>query len=140
MTKRLLIFGVTGLGAVALAVGGAAMAQSSGSGAADDPDEQVSGAPADRAGTAALESLGGGRVTGVERDSDNAYEVEVRRADGSTVDVDLNESFQIVQDGDGREDDRDDANEADDRDDRPNDEADGPNDRDDDSDDGLNDD
>jgi hypothetical protein len=142
--KRLLIVGVSGLGAVALAVGGAAMAQSGGSGATDDRDEQVSGAPADRAGAAALESLEDGRVTGVERDSDNAYEVEVRRADGSTVDVDLNESFQVVRDRDGDENDRDDASEADDRDDGPNDRDDdsddGPNDRDDASDDGPNDD
>jgi hypothetical protein len=144
MRKRLLVVGVSAVGVIALAVGGAAMAQSSGSGSADDRDEQVSGAPADRAGAAALESLGDGRVTGVERDSDNAYEVEVRRADGSTVDVDLNESFQVVQDGDAGENDRDDANEADDRDDGPNDRDDdsddGPNDSDDDSDDGPNDD
>jgi hypothetical protein len=144
MRKRLLIVGVSTLGVVTLVVGGAAMAQSSGSGTTDDRDEQVSGAPADRAGAAALESLGDGRVTGVERDSDNAYEVEVRRADGSTVDVDLNESFQVVQDGDEGENDREDATEADDHDDGPNDRDDdsddGPNDRDDDSDDGPNDD
>jgi hypothetical protein len=142
--KRLLIVGVSAVGLIAFAVGGAAMAQSSGGGVADDRDEQVSGAAADRAGAAVLESLGDGRVTGVERDSDNAYEVEVRRADGSTVDVDLNESFQVVKDGDGNENDRDDANDADDRDDGVNDRDDGsddgPNDRDDDSDDGPNDD
>jgi hypothetical protein len=139
MRKRLLIVGVAAVGVLGLAVGGTALAQGSGGGA-DDRDEQISGTPADRAGTAALEALGSGSVVGVERDSDNAYEVEVRRADGSTVDVDLNASFQVVQDGDGgenergdRDDDRDDANEPDDRDD-------GPNDRDDDSDDGPNDD
>jgi hypothetical protein len=98
----------------------------------------VTGSTAERAEAAVLGSLGSGRVTGVERDSDNAYEVEVRRADGSTVDVDLNESFQVVQDGE--ESDRDDANEADDRNDGPDDRDDGPNDRDDDSDDGPNDD
>jgi hypothetical protein len=136
--KRLLIVGVTAMGVAALAVGGVAMAQSSGSGTGDDRDEQVTGSTAERAEAAVLGSLGSGRVTGVERDSDNAYEVEVRRADGSTVDVDLNESFQVVQDGE--ESDRDDANEADDRNDGPDDRDDGPNDRDDDSDDGPNDD
>jgi hypothetical protein len=140
MRKRLLIVGVAAVVVLGLAVGGTALAQGSGGGGADDRDEQISGAPADRAGTAALEAVGSGSVVVVERDSDNAYEVEVRRADGSTVDVDLNDSFQVVQDGDGgendredRDDDRDDANEADDLDD-------GPNDRDDDSDDGPNDD
>jgi hypothetical protein len=139
--KRLLIIGAGAVSVIALAIGGVAMAQGTGSGGADDRDEQVSGVRADRAGAAALDALGSGSVVGVERDSDNAYEVEVKRADGSTVDVDVNASFQVVQDGDGGEsdrdddsdDDRDDANEANDRDD-------GPNDGDHDSDGGRNDD
>jgi hypothetical protein len=131
--KRLFIVGTTAVAVAALAVGGVATAQSTGRGEGDDRDEQVTGSIAERAEAAVLESLGSGQVTGVERDSDNAYEVEVRRANGSTIDVDLNESFQVVRDGDAGENDRDDANEADDRDD-------GPNDRDDDSDDGPDDD
>jgi hypothetical protein len=136
--KRLLIVVVAATGVLALAAGGVAWGQSTGSEAGDDGDQQVTGSTAERAEAAVLESLGSGQVTGVERDSDNAYEVEVRRADGSTVDVDLNASFEVVQDGDREENDRDDADDRDDGD-RGDDSDDGPNDRDDDSDDGPND-
>jgi hypothetical protein len=95
MRLRLLIAASVALTAVGLTVGGIAMAQ--GAAGSDDRDERLSGAAAERAGTAALEAVGAGKVTGVERDSDNAYEVEVTRPDGSTVDVELNGSFRVVE-------------------------------------------
>jgi uncharacterized membrane protein YkoI len=47
---------------------------------------------------AALEATGGGTANSVERDSENGatYEVEVTRPDGRTVDVRLDESFEVV--------------------------------------------
>jgi uncharacterized membrane protein YkoI len=66
----------------------------------DDADELVGGPQAERARAAALRAVGGGAASSVERDSDNAYEVEVTRKDGSEVDVDLDESFDVVPDGD----------------------------------------
>ena len=46
---------------------------------------------------AALEHIGGGRVTGTEvGDEESYYEVEVTTDDGSQVDVQLDESFNVV--------------------------------------------
>ncbi len=82
----------------ALSAGGAAWATSGRVTAGDDRDESVSGPGAERAGAAAVAHLGGGRVTGVERESEGreAWEVEVTRADGSTVDVSLDESYGVI--------------------------------------------
>ena len=57
-------------------------------------------APAlDQASEAALDHTGGGRVTGTEvGDEESFYEVEVTRDDGSQVDVQLDESFNVVGD------------------------------------------
>jgi Peptidase propeptide and YPEB domain len=62
-------------------------------------EEQVSGPAAERAAEAALEAAGDGTVLEVERqDGDGAgvYEVEVRRSDGSEVEILLDERFQPV--------------------------------------------
>ena len=82
--------------AVALTLGGGAVAQATG--AFDDGDAQVSGPAAARAKAAALRITGGGTANSVERDSENGatYEVEVTRTDGSTVDVRLDGSFGLV--------------------------------------------
>ena len=46
---------------------------------------------------AALASTGGGQVTGTEvGDEESLYEVEVTRADGSQVDVQLDKAFKVV--------------------------------------------
>jgi hypothetical protein len=85
-----------GAAIVALAAGGVGIAQAVGGG---DSEEQVSGPSADRAGAAALEAVGGGTVTSVERedgDGEGAYEVEVRRADGSQVEVAISDEFQAL--------------------------------------------
>ena len=58
------------------------------------PDED-----AGKAATAALATTGGGTVTGVESDDDGAgYEGEVRKGDGSTVEVQLGKDFQARAD------------------------------------------
>jgi len=65
--------------------------------AKEDAGERVSGTAADRAEAAALK-VTGGRANSVERDSENGatWEVEVTRRDGVTVDVRLDESYEVV--------------------------------------------
>jgi hypothetical protein len=81
--------------AVVLAAGGVgianAVAGSDGEGGATGPDAQ-------RAEAAALRLIPGGTANAVERDSENGatWEVEVRRPDGSTVDVRLDDRFNLV--------------------------------------------
>jgi hypothetical protein len=75
-----------GAAIVALAAGGVGIAYAVGGG---DSDEQVTGPEADQAKAAALDAVGGGTVTSVERsdDGNGAFEVEVKRDDGSQVEV-----------------------------------------------------
>jgi uncharacterized membrane protein YkoI len=83
----------------ALAVGGAAIAGAAGGGDDDGGggDKAITGQALDRASAAALKATGGGKVTGTEvSDEESYYEVEVTRADGSQVDVQLDRSFQLV--------------------------------------------
>jgi uncharacterized membrane protein YkoI len=51
-----------------------------------------------KAKAAALKLFPGGHANAVERDSENGatWEVEVRKADGSTVDVRLDQNYQLV--------------------------------------------
>jgi len=59
--------------------------------------EKVSGPAADDASAAALEVAGGGTVTEVENqdgDGPGTYEVEVKRDDGSQIEVHLDSDFQ----------------------------------------------
>ena len=59
--------------------------------------EKVSGPAADDASAAALEVAGGGTVTEVETqdgDGPGTYEVEVKRDDGSQIEVHLDSDFQ----------------------------------------------
>ena len=61
------------------------------------PSTPITGAALERASAAALEHTGGGRVTETEAgDEEGAYEVEVTRADGSQVDVHLDEHFDVL--------------------------------------------
>jgi hypothetical protein len=80
---------------VALAAAGAGIAKAVGVG----DSEQLSGPAADQAKAAALKAAGGGTVLEVEGqdgDGGGVYEVEVRRADGSTIEVHLNAAFEPV--------------------------------------------
>jgi hypothetical protein len=64
----------------------------------DDEGGAVTGPEADKATAAALEATGGGEATAVERDSEDGatWEVEVTKPDGASVDVRLDEKFQVV--------------------------------------------
>ena len=62
-------------------------------------EEPVTGPAAERAAEAALEAVGGGAALGVERQDDDGagiYEVEVRRDDGSEVEIHVDAQFQQV--------------------------------------------
>jgi hypothetical protein len=95
--------------ALAIAAGGVGVAAATGGG--DDGDEAVTGPAADRATEAALAITDGGTANSVERDSENGatWEVEVTKPDGSTVDVRLNDVYDLVvvegdsEDGDATE-------------------------------------
>jgi hypothetical protein len=96
MRKRIAL-GATGLVLVAVGIsGGVAVAGSGEDGEAGSQSfTQQQGAAAT---DAALEATGGGTANSVERDSENGatWEVEVRRTDGSTVDVRLDEAYDVV--------------------------------------------
>jgi hypothetical protein len=89
---------VTTASVVAMGACGAAIAGADGGG--DDResgDRPITGTALQRASSAALEATGGGRVTGTEvGDEESYYEVEVTRADGSQVDVQLDRGFRVV--------------------------------------------
>ncbi|ROP56976.1 MULTISPECIES: PepSY domain-containing protein [unclassified Rathayibacter] len=63
-----------------------------------DPDDLV-GEELTRASEAAIAAVGGGTVTEAERsdDADHTFDVEVTRADGTDVDVDLDASYAVVR-------------------------------------------
>lgn len=63
----------------------------------EGPDIPITGADLDRASAVALEFTGEGQVTATEiEDEESYYEVEVTLDDGSEVDVQLDESFDVV--------------------------------------------
>jgi hypothetical protein len=86
---------VAAVAAVVLAIGaGAGIARTVGG-----SDEHVTGPAAGKAAAAAVKAAGGGKAVEVEyQDGDGAgvYEVEVRRPDGSQLEVHLNGQFQAV--------------------------------------------
>ena len=83
----------TALGAAAVAIGtGIAAAQPD-----DGEGSPITGEALAKASQAALAFTGGGTVTGTEvGDEESLYEVEVTMADGSQVDVQLNDAFAVV--------------------------------------------
>jgi uncharacterized membrane protein YkoI len=85
----------------ALAAGGAAIAGATGGGDDDGTEKAITGQALERATAVALKQTGGGKVTGTEAgDEEGAYEVEVTRADGSQVDVHLDENFKVINEQD----------------------------------------
>jgi uncharacterized membrane protein YkoI len=93
--KRKLVVGAVATGiTVAVALAGAAAAVASN----DDGDHTVTGSQAARATAAALAATEGGTANSVERDSENGatWEVEVTKPDGTTVDVRLDQTYQVV--------------------------------------------
>jgi len=106
-TKRVII--PAALAACALAAGGVLWASAA--------SANLHGNEAERVGNAAVRAVGGGVVTDAENSDDlgEAYEVEVRKPDGTEVDVSLDKDLKVV----GRElDDRDDDSDGPDLDDR----------------------
>ena len=93
MKKKRTLVVVAAAAALAVAAG-AGIAQ-----AVSGSEEPVTGPSADRAAEAALAAAGGGSVLEIERQDDDGsgiYEVEVRREDGSQVEVHLDAQFQRV--------------------------------------------
>ena len=81
---------LAGIGATAAMAGGADD---------DATDTPITEPALGRATAAALAHTGGGRVTGTEvGDEESRYEVEVTLEDGTQVDVQLDEGFQVVGD------------------------------------------
>jgi uncharacterized membrane protein YkoI len=94
--KKLWILGGIVL-ALAVVGGGAGIAVATG--AAGDDDQPLAGTALEKASQAALEHTGGGTVTETEVGDDGAaYGVEVRLDDGSQVEVNLDENFNVIGD------------------------------------------
>jgi hypothetical protein len=94
MRKRAIVAGSCAvLAAGALGLGSAVAGR-----AADDEGGKPTSAAERGAAAAALEITGGGTANAVERDSEDGatWEVEVTRADGSTVDVRLDAAYGLV--------------------------------------------
>jgi hypothetical protein len=94
MSSRLVKIAVAAVAVVALALGGAAWAIAAGG---DDDGPSATGPDANRAKAAAIAYLGGGTANAVEKDDEeSAWEVEVTKQSGETVDVQLNAGFKVV--------------------------------------------
>ena len=107
---------LAGLAALAaFALGGAAIANATGV-TGDDDGPALSSSEAARAGAAALKATGGGTVQGSERDSEKGatFEVEVRKPDGSVVDVRLDSNYGVIAVDDDQETNDDDGGQNDD--------------------------
>jgi uncharacterized membrane protein YkoI len=78
-----------------------------------DSEERLTGPEAQKAKSAAIAAVGGGTLTEVERDdgygTSGIYEVEVKRDDGTQVEVHLDGNYDVV----GQEADEDGANDED---------------------------
>lgn len=95
MTKRSVKLGLVAAGMVT-AIGGTAGYAAAGSDD-DASDTAITGSALEKASAAALSYTGEGNVTGTEVDDEESYyEVEVTLADGSEVDVQLDETFAVV--------------------------------------------
>ena len=81
--------------AMLVALGGAGIAYANGG----DSGEQVTGPDAQKAKSAVVAAVGGGTVTEVQRDDgygSGVFEVEVKREDGSQVEVHLDRDLNVV--------------------------------------------
>ena len=107
-SKRAII-ATTAAVVVALGAGGAVRATAA--------NADVSGTDRDRVGAAAVQAVGGGTVLDVETSDDpgQAYEVEVRKADGTEVDVALDQDLKVLTQEADAADDADDATDTPDR-------------------------
>jgi hypothetical protein len=85
-----------GVAAAAIAIGGVGMTLANGG---NDSDTPLTGDDLDRATHAALDHTGGGTVLESEVGDDGAaYSVEIKRNDGTVVEVQLDASFNVTGD------------------------------------------
>jgi uncharacterized membrane protein YkoI len=100
MSNRLKKLLITVAALAALALGGAALAGAAAGGSSDAGDKSaaITGDAKASAEQAALAKTGGGEVNQTELDNENGatYEVEVAKTDGTTVDVRLDDTFNVV--------------------------------------------
>ena len=88
---------LAGAAVAALAVVPAIAQAGNGTSDGNEVDVPITGPDLARASEVAIDHLGGGSVTETEvEDEESYYEVEVTRSDGSQVDVQLDESFNVV--------------------------------------------
>lgn len=101
-SSKITIGAIVGGAAIAATIGGVVVANTTG----DDDELPITGDALERATAAALDHLGEGRVTETEvGDEESYYEVEVTLDDGSQVDVQLDEAFNVVgSEADGTDD------------------------------------
>ena len=93
MQRKTRIALTAGLAVIALGAVGAVTVGA----ATTDTDSPITGGDLERATAAALSHTGQGKVTGTEvGDEDSYYEVEVTLDNGSQVDVQLDQSFRVV--------------------------------------------
>ena len=79
-----------------------------GSAAHENSEATVSGANAAKAQAAAVKAVGGGTGGSVTTDfTKNGYEVTITKSDGTTTEVHLDSSFNVIQGGPGRPNDND---------------------------------
>jgi uncharacterized membrane protein YkoI len=94
LVRRKLTVAALALVAIGALSGGIAIAAGGG-----DDDQPLTGSTLEKAKAAALEHTGGGTVIETEVGDDGAaYGVEVRRDDGSVVEVSLDENFAVIGD------------------------------------------
>ncbi|TFC01010.1 hypothetical protein E3O42_11040 [Cryobacterium adonitolivorans] len=84
--------------AIVLASGSLALASSDDGADPNESETAISGLALEKASESALAHTGEGTVTGTEvNDEESYYEVEVTLDNGSQVDVQLDEQFQVVE-------------------------------------------
>jgi uncharacterized membrane protein YkoI len=91
--------GIAAAVAMLVALGGAGIAYANGG----DSEEQLTDPDAQKAKSAAIAAVGGGTLTEVERDdgddgygTSGVYEVEVKREDGTQVEVHLDGDYDVL--------------------------------------------
>jgi hypothetical protein len=83
--------------AIAVVAGGAGLAMAGGGRPEKDREAPLTGTDLEQATRAALRHTGGGTVVESEVGDDGAaYGIEIRRADGSVVEVQLDASFTVI--------------------------------------------
>ena len=108
MKRKTLAIG--GAGLATLVAAGAIAGVAIGTGGGDDSERPITGPALEQASDAALAHVGEGRVTDTEvGDEESLYEVEITLPNGSEIDVQLDEGFNVV----GSEADRDEPGDTD---------------------------